>query len=81
MCRRLMRIKDLIDHNEQSSIIYRAQCKECSSSYTGQASKKLATRIKEYCSGIINCHVKTSLLASHCVDIGRSFDLAETKNS
>ncbi len=42
---RLMRIK-VIDPSEQSSIIYRAQCKDCSSTYTEQTSRRLATRIK-----------------------------------
>ncbi len=76
---RLMRIKDRIDPSEQSSIIYRAQCKDCSSNYTGQTSRRLATRIKEHRSAIRNCNVKGSLMASHCVDTSHSFDPAETK--
>ncbi len=32
----LMRIKDRVDPSEQPSIIYRAQCKDCSSYYTRQ---------------------------------------------
>ncbi len=42
---RLMTMKDRIDPSEQSSIIYRAQCKDCSNNYTGQTSRRLATRI------------------------------------
>ncbi len=71
--------KDRIDPREQSSIIYRAQCKDCSSDYTGQTSRRLATRIKEHRSGIRNGNVKAFLMASHCVDTGHTFDLAETK--
>ncbi len=76
---RLMKIKDRIDPSEQSSIIYRTQCKDCTSYYTGQTSRRLATRTKEHRSAIRNCNVKASLMASHCVDTGHSFDLAETK--
>ncbi len=43
----LMKIIDA-NPSEQSSIMYRAQCKDCSCNYTGQASRKLATRIKEH---------------------------------
>ncbi len=68
---RLMRIKDRIDQSEQSSIIYRAQCKDCSSNYAGQTSRKLATRVEDHRSAIRNRHVKTSLMASHCVDTGK----------
>ncbi len=74
-----MRFKDRIDLSEQSSIIYRAQCKDCSSNYPGQTLRKLATRIKEHRSAIRNCNVKASLMASHCVDTSHTFDLAETK--
>ncbi len=63
-----MRINDRIDSSEQSSIIYRALCKDCSSNYTGQTSRKLTTRIKEHRSAIRNCNVKASLMNSHCVD-------------
>ncbi len=76
---RLMRIKDRIDPSEQSSIIYRAQCKDCYSNYTGQTSRRLATRIKEHQSAIRNYNVEASLMASHCVDIDHSSDIAETK--
>ncbi len=74
-----MRIKDRIDPIEQSSIIYRAQCKDCSGYYTGQTSKRLATRIKEHRSAISNCNVKAFIMASNCVDTGHTFDLAEAK--
>ncbi len=76
---RLMRIKDRIDPSEQSSIIYRAQCKDCPSNYAGQTSRRLATRIKEHRSAMRNCNVKASLMVSNCVDSGHAFDLAETK--
>ncbi len=39
----------------------------------------MPTRIKEDRSAIRNCNVKTSLIAPHCVDTGRIFDLDETK--
>ncbi len=74
-----MRIKDKMDRSEQSSIIYRAQCKDCSSNYTGQTSTKIATRIKEHQAAIRNCNEKASLMASHCVDTDHNFDLAEAK--
>ncbi len=76
---RRMRIKHQIDQSEQPPIIYRAQCKECSSNYTGQTSRKLATRIKEHRSAIRKCNVKTSRMASQCVDTGHIFHLDETK--
>ncbi len=47
--------------------------------YTGQTSRNLATRIKEHRSAIRNYNMKASILASHCVDAGHMFDLAETK--
>ncbi len=72
-----MIITDRVDPSEQSSIIYRAQCKDCSSYYTGQTSRKLATRLKEHRSAIRNCNIKASLMAAHCVDTGQDFNLAE----
>ncbi len=60
-------------------IIYRAQCKDWSSNYTGQSSRKLATRLKEHRSTIRNCNIKASLMAAHCVDTGHDLNLAETK--
>ncbi len=75
---RLIRIKNRIDQSEQPLIIYRAQCMDCSSKYTGQTSKKLATRAKAHWSALRNCDLKTSLMASHFVDTGHIFDLDET---
>ncbi len=74
-----MRIKDRVYPSEQSSISYRAQCKDCSSNYTGQTSKKLATRLKEHRSAIRNCNIKASLMAAHRMDTGHDFNLAEAK--
>ncbi len=74
-----MRIKGRVDPSEQSSIICRAQCKDCSSNYTGQASRKLVTRLKEHRSAIRNCNIKASPMAAHYVDTGHGFYLAETK--
>ncbi len=67
---RLMRIKDRIDPSEQSPIINKAKRNKCSSNYTGQTSRKHATRINEHRSAVRNCNVKASLMASHCVDTG-----------
>ncbi len=74
-----MRIKDQVEQSEQSSIIYRAQCKDCSGNYTGQTSRKLATRLKKHRSAIKNCNIKASLMAAHCVDTDHDFNLAEAK--
>ncbi len=74
-----MRIKDPVDPSEESSIIYGAQCKDCSCNYTGQTSRKLATRLKEHRSAIRNCNIKASLMAAHCVYTGHGFNLAEAK--
>ncbi len=74
-----MRIKGRVDPSEQSSIIYRAQCKDCSSNYTAQISRKLATRLKEHRSAIRNCNIKAPLMAAHCVDTGHDLNLAEAK--
>ncbi len=76
---RLMRIKDRVDPSKQSSIIFRAHCKDCSSNYTGQTSRKLATRLKEHRSAIRNCNIKAPLMAAHCGDTGHDFNLAEAK--
>ncbi len=69
----MMGIKDRVDPGEQSSIIYRAQGNDCSSNYTEQTSRKFATRIM----AINNCNIKVALMASHFVDNGHDFDLAE----
>ncbi len=45
---RLMRVKDQIDSSEQSLIIYRAQCKDCSSNNIGETSRMVGTRLKEH---------------------------------
>ncbi len=74
-----MRIKDQVDPREQSSSICRAQCKDCFSYYTGQTSRKLATRLKEHRSAIRNCNIKASLMAAHCVETGYNSNLAEAK--
>ncbi len=79
MRRRLMGTEDIIDQREQSSIIFRAQCKDCSSNYTGQTSRKLATRIKQHRPNIRDCNVKTALMASHCEGTDHVFDPDETK--
>ncbi len=75
----VVRGKDRIDKSEQPSIICRAQAEDCSSNYTEQTSRKLATRIKGHRSALRNCNFKASLMASHCVDTGHIYDLAETK--
>ncbi len=59
--------------------ICRAQCEDSSSNYTGQTSRKLATRLKENHSAIRNCNIKASLMAAHYVDTGHDFNLAEVK--
>ncbi len=74
-----MGIKNRVDPSEQSSIIYRAQCKDCFSNYTGQTPRKLSTRLNETPSAIRNCNIKASLMATHCVDTGQDFNLAEAK--
>ncbi len=76
---RVMRIKDRVDPSEQSSIIYRAQSKDCSNNCTGQTPMKLATRLKEHRSAIRNCSIKASLMTAHCVNTGHDFNLAEAK--
>ncbi len=58
---RLKRIKDRIDPIEKSSVIYRAQ--DCSSDYTRQISRRLATRIKEHRSAISYFNIKAFLMA------------------
>ncbi len=50
--------------------MFRAQYRDCSSCYTGQASRKLATRIIEHRSAIRNCNVRAFPMASHYVDTG-----------
>ncbi len=52
---------------------------DCSSSCTGQTSRKLATRIKKQRSSIRNCDMKAPFIAPHFVDTGHIFDLAETR--
>ncbi len=47
--------------------------------HPGQTSRTLAIRIKENRSVLRNCNLKASLMASHCVDHGHIFDLAETQ--
>ncbi len=76
---RLMRVKDQIDLSEQSLIIYRVQCKDYSSNYTGQTSRMVGTRLKEHRLAIRNCNVKASPMASHCVETGHVFALGKTK--
>ncbi len=49
----------------QSSIIYRDQCKDCTSEYTGQTSMKLATRTSERRAAKRNSNVKVSLMETH----------------
>ncbi len=66
-------------HITTSSIMYSAQCKDCSSIYTGQTSRRLATMINDHRPARRNCSVKASLMVLHCVDTGHTFYFAETK--
>ncbi len=74
---RLMRIKDRVDPSKQSSIIYRAQCKDCSSYYTGQTSRKLATRSKKHRSAIRNCNIKAWIRAATLILPKRKFSATQ----
>ncbi len=74
-----MRIKDLVKPSEQTLLICRAQCKDCSSNNTGLTSRKLATRLKGHRSAIRNYNIKASLMAAHCADTGHDFYLAEAE--
>ncbi len=77
---RLMRIKGRVDLSEQSSIIHRTQCKDCSNNYTGQTSSKIATRLKEHRSAIRNCNIKASLMAAHLRGYGPQLQPCRSKN-
>ncbi len=60
LCSRLMTINDRIP-SEHSSIIYRDKCKDCTSTYTGQTSRRPATSIKEHWPIIMKCTDKAFL--------------------
>jgi len=65
--------KDPIDRLSHSNVIYKICCKECDSSYVGQTSRKLSTRIKEHKANINRPSEPLSVVSGHRLE-GHEFD-------
>ena len=57
--------KDKPDDSETAGVIYNIPCKDCSSCYIGQTSRRLCQRIKEHRRAVQAADFVTSALAEH----------------
>ena len=58
--------------------VYKIKCNDCKSSYVGQTSRSLRSRMYEHEYNVRNCEAR-SVLASHCEEFGHSFDFKKPK--
>ncbi|VDM05566.1 unnamed protein product [Schistocephalus solidus] len=75
---KVMRIKDRLNLNEQSGVVYRIPCQNHFSNYTGQTGRMLGSRIHEH-----NLAVRRadglSQVAAHIYETGHEFNFAAMK--
>lgn len=74
-------LKDTIDKNYRSHVIYKIPCNNCQAQYTGQTKRYLQTRCDEHKR---NCKNKNSnngkcALVGHVLQTGHTFNFNETK--
>ncbi|VDL98057.1 unnamed protein product [Schistocephalus solidus] len=75
---KVMRIKDRLNPNEQSGVVYRILCQNCSCNYTGQTGRMLGSRIHEHKLAVRRGD-GLSQVAAHAYETGHEFNVAATK--
>ncbi|VDL97314.1 unnamed protein product [Schistocephalus solidus] len=75
---KVVRIKDKLNPNEQSGVVYRIPCKNYSFNYTGQLGRMLGSRIHEH-KLVVRRGDGLSQVAAHTYETGHDFNFAATK--
>ncbi|VDL91482.1 unnamed protein product [Schistocephalus solidus] len=70
---KVMRIKERLKPNEQSGIVYRIPCQNCSCNYTGQTGRMLGSRIHEH-KLAVRWSDGLSKVAAHTYETGHEFN-------
>nr|VZI24887.1 unnamed protein product [Spirometra erinaceieuropaei] len=78
MRNRVMKIKDRLQPEEQSGVVYRISCQNCPCNYTGQTGRMLGSRIHEHKLAVRRGDA-LSQVAAHTYEMGHEFDFAATK--
>jgi len=66
--------KDKLDHSSNSNIVYKLNCSSCDTSYVGQSSRQLRTRISEHQRDFYRAYDHQSVVSRHRSDSGHDFD-------
>ncbi|BHF70701.1 hypothetical protein SprV_0301375400 [Sparganum proliferum] len=76
--KKIMQMKDRLDVEEHSGVVYQIPCRDCPRHYTGQTGRRLSSRITEHkravCSGD-----PLSQVATHALEEGHEFNFASTR--
>nr|VZI04456.1 unnamed protein product [Spirometra erinaceieuropaei] len=75
---RITKIKDRLDAGVQSGVVYRIPCQNCPCHYTGQAGRRLSSRILEH-KRAVRRGDPLSQVATHTLEEGHEFDFANTR--
>ena len=70
----LVRVKDRVQMNKKTAVIYKIPCGQCDRVYIGQTSRTLEQRIKEHKRALKNFDVDASGLAEHVLEENHSVD-------
>ena len=73
-----MRSKDHDEPRKKTSIVYTIPCKDCSSNYVGQSSRKLETRIAEHQADIRRFN-PNSQIAEHANNLDHRFAFLQAR--
>ena len=77
--RLLPSLKDEINHNKKSSLVYEVPCQNCAFVYIGQTKRDLKSRIKEHQRAIKFQRPEKSTLCQHSMENDQLIDWSEVK--
>lgn len=72
-------LKDITPLERRSNVVYRIPCKGCNSSYIGQTSRWLKTRINEHDNNVKRKEKEHTALTTHKIDRDHNFNYSEIK--
>ena len=72
-------LKDQINHNEKSNLVYEISCQNCAFVYIGQTKRDLKSRIKEHQHTIKFQRPEKSALCQHSMENDHLIDWSEVK--
>ena len=72
-------LKDQINHNEKSNLVYKVSCQNCAFVYIGQTKRDLKSRIKEHQRTIKFQRPEKSALCQHSMENDHLIDWSEVK--